>query len=104
MLCIPPIIEWADIGGAASIATTTAHPIIILRSMTILPIAPARHMNAYRFVFIPRSRKSEPRRIAVNIAKPRHRGPSKNWKRASWCAITTDSSLPTSIFSLKMNL
>jgi hypothetical protein len=37
MLCIPPIIEWADITGAASIATTTAHPIVILRSMTILP-------------------------------------------------------------------
>jgi hypothetical protein len=34
---MPPIIEWADITGAASIATTTAHPIVILRSMTILP-------------------------------------------------------------------
>jgi hypothetical protein len=33
---MPPIIEWADITGAASIATTTAHPIVILRSMTIL--------------------------------------------------------------------
>jgi hypothetical protein len=40
---MPPIIEWADITGAASIATTTAHPIVISRSMTILPIAPARH-------------------------------------------------------------
>jgi hypothetical protein len=43
---MPPIIEWADIAGAASIAATTAHPIVILRSMTILPNCrelPLRH-------------------------------------------------------------
>ena len=47
MLCMPPIlcmppkplIEWAgNVGGTASIATTTAHPIAILLSMTILPV------------------------------------------------------------------
>src|SRR5262249_15799399 len=46
-LCMPPIrcmppkplIEWAgNVGGTASIATTTAHPIAILLSMTILPV------------------------------------------------------------------
>ena len=39
-LCMPPKppIEWAgSVTGAASIANTTAHPIVILRSMTILP-------------------------------------------------------------------
>jgi hypothetical protein len=39
---MPPIIEWADITGAASIATTTAHPIVILRSITILPTVTKR--------------------------------------------------------------
>jgi hypothetical protein len=37
-IIMPPIIEWADITGAACIATTTTHPIVILRSITILPI------------------------------------------------------------------
>jgi hypothetical protein len=50
----PPIIEWADITGAASIATTTAHPIVILRSMTIPPTVtdrPAPYENAMREMF-----------------------------------------------------
>jgi hypothetical protein len=28
-IIMPPIIEWADITGAACIATTTTHPIVI---------------------------------------------------------------------------
>jgi hypothetical protein len=39
---MPPIIEWADFTGVASIATTTAHPIVILRSITILPVCHPR--------------------------------------------------------------
>jgi hypothetical protein len=46
-LCMPPMppmppklpIECAgNVAGATSIATTTAHPSVILRSMTILPV------------------------------------------------------------------
>jgi hypothetical protein len=40
---MPPI-DWADnVTGAASIATTTAHPIVILRSMTILRVVTPTH-------------------------------------------------------------
>jgi hypothetical protein len=43
MLCMPPI-DWADnVAGAASIATMTANPILILRSMTILRVVTPRH-------------------------------------------------------------
>jgi hypothetical protein len=40
----------ADITGAASTATTTAHPIVILRSMTILQMPPRYSENAMQKV------------------------------------------------------
>jgi hypothetical protein len=41
ILCMPPMppIDWAgNVAGAASVASMTAHPIVVLRSMTILPV------------------------------------------------------------------
>jgi hypothetical protein len=82
---IPPIIEWADITGAASIVTTTAHPIVILQSMTILPIAPRHSENAMQNVQMTIDLISDRCVSLIDrcVSLVRHRGLSNGYEQAA---------------------